>query len=453
MLTTDRERPCKMLVAGLLAAMVMGFAGCQKPAPAPEVLFKAAARPADYPPSPALAARVYLDATASMDGFARAGAESQYVQYLGDLDLALKRAWSNSTVEYYRFGSVAERLPGTSAYRAAGEVDFYHGGANFLETRIDRAIDEASPSVLTLVVTDLYQEDADVSALLQHITTRVTAHRLALAVLGVKAEFNGTVYDVGYSHMKFPWNSQGDAKRRHPFYTVMVGRTADIVRLADQLKAVSQIVRMENLVIMAPAVVSSPLDWRAVEVTRQIGIGQDARVVDGGKRGALAFLTNRNTDLEFDASLSYNPVPYAPAIRFSKLHPPSTLVRLWSRPNFWTAAASRDVAPGPKPEAFRLEKDGEKVTLRGRIPAKSLPSNGTYAFALNQELNFDDYELPAFCTAWTLTNADIALYAQKPEAFDGSRTQNLSQFVNGVWTIMLHEYQPTLGTIYVYVRR
>jgi hypothetical protein len=68
-------------------------------------------------------------------------------------------------------------------------------------------------------------------------------------------------------------------------------------------------------------------------------------------------------------------------------------------------------------------------------------------------LNFDDYELPAFCTAWTLTNADIALYAQKPEAFDGSRTQNLSQFVNGVWTIMLHEYQPTLGTIYVYVRR
>jgi len=390
-----------------------------------------------------------------MDGFARAEPEGQYVQYLNDLGLALQRAWGNPSIEYYRFGSSIERLTRSPAYEAASEVGFYHGGPQFLDTRIDRVIDQASPSVMTLVVTDLFQEDADVAQLLQSIRAKVVTNRLALAVLGLKAEFDGTVFDVGHSHMNFPWNSEGNARRRRPFYTLIAGHTADIVRLAKQLTAVSQIVKLENLVILAPVVVRSPLDWRAAKVTKPKGVAQDARVVADARPGALAFRTTRNIDFEFDASFPYNPVPYAPAIRFSKLGPPTVLTLLWSRPNFWTNAASREIASGtgPGPDAFRLAQDGTKITLMGRLPVESLRLNGTYAFALTQELGSDDFELPAFCAAWTMTDADIAVYAKNRAAFDGTRTQNLSQFVSGVWAIMLQEYKPSLGTVYVYLQR
>ena len=450
MLTTDKLRTSNVLVAGLWAA-VLALAGCQKPAPAPK---PAGTAPLE-PPSATLTAKVYLDGTASMNGFALAGAEGQYVQYLGDLDLALQRAWRNPTVDYYRFGSVIERLTGASPYRTAGEAGFYPGGPNYQETRIDRVLDEASPNVMTLIVTDLFQQDADVSALLHSISTKVTANQLALAVLGVKADFNGKVYDVGYSHMSFLWDSQNKVNRRHPFYTLIAGRTADIVHLAEELKAVSQIVKLENLVILAPLVVSSPLDWRAAEITRQKGLTPDIRVVEGARRGALAFRTTRDTDFEFDASFSYNPVPYAPAVRFSKLPPPSMRASLWSRPNFWTHAALRDLAPGagPKEDAFRLVQNGEKVTLIGRLPKGSLATPGTYSFELTQELKSEDFDLPAFCTAWTMTNADIATYVRNPEAFDGTRTENLSQFVNSAWSGMLAEHRPTLGTIYVFVQQ
>jgi hypothetical protein len=47
----------------------------------------------------------------------------------------------------------------------------------------------------------------------------------------------------------------------------------------------------------------------------------------------------------------------------------------------------------------------------------------------------------------------LAEAAQKPTAFDGTKTLNLREFLGDLWSAMINQNEPTLGDTYIYLSR
>lgn len=308
------------MALALLFSML--FVGCQK-TPHPEVLFPenfpqnqpASSQTVSEKPSP----RVYLDTTPSMQGFAHPGSSGQYGIFLRELDLALEQGWKAVGTQYFRFGTKAAPITGAPAYQAASSVGFY-GGEGFTDTQIDLPLDQVNPSGLTLIVTDLFQNGAEVGSLIQKIRQKVLPNRLSVAIIGVKAEFSGTIYDVGQQHMSFPYDSRGNAKKYRPFYLMVIGRLPDVLHLMGQLKAVSRTVRTTDVVFLSPELLLHRLNWKNAEVLSTKGVTQKADVVQPPVPGGLVFKRIGSGEIiEVEAALAYDVLPGAPVVNFNKL--------------------------------------------------------------------------------------------------------------------------------------
>jgi hypothetical protein len=114
---------------------------------------------------------------------------------------------------------------------------FYQGGADCSTSRIDAALIDPAENQLSLVVTDLYQKDADVRLVQNLLAQRYLGKGYAVGILTVKSEFKGTVYDVGISNQNFDYSTPGKNSRAfHPFYVILLGSYGNINHFFDQLQ-------------------------------------------------------------------------------------------------------------------------------------------------------------------------------------------------------------------------
>jgi hypothetical protein len=207
---------------------------------------------ADPPVEKSVAINLYVDGTPSMRGYV-SQPESRYAQTLKTLLSVLQDdpiAFDASTrnqsreVQYFRLGKdattgKAEQKISRDEFRSAGLPEFY-GGAQFPNlavSQIDAAIqppDEGNE--LTVIVTDLYQEKEDAGKIANAMQTylKQTQNGGAVGVLGIRSEFNGTVYTEGQSGaLSFEHNSQGKPDR--PFYVLLIGNLEDVHYYVESL--------------------------------------------------------------------------------------------------------------------------------------------------------------------------------------------------------------------------
>ena len=84
---------------------------------------------------------------------------------------------------------------------------------------------------LAVIVTDLFQDEGDINRLVAQLKEKYLQKELAVGLLGIRSQFDGTVYDAGINVP--PIDHQGD----RPFYLLVLGRHADIAYYFDQIKA------------------------------------------------------------------------------------------------------------------------------------------------------------------------------------------------------------------------
>jgi hypothetical protein len=207
---------------------------------------------ADAPNDKSVAINLYVDGTPSMRGYV-SQPESRYSQTLETLlsvlqddptalDGSIRK--QSREVQYFRLGRNAttgktEQKISRDETRAASLPQFYGGGTqpNLAVSQIDAAIqtpDEGNE--LTVIVTDLYQEkeDAGKIANAMQMYLKQTQKSGAVGVLGIRSEFNGTVYTEGQSGASsFEYNSQGKPDR--PFYILFIGNLEDVHYYVDSL--------------------------------------------------------------------------------------------------------------------------------------------------------------------------------------------------------------------------
>jgi hypothetical protein len=166
---------------------------------------------------------VFIDGTYSMSGFVNYANRTVYGEALKEIERTARGLWKNENITYIKFGDEFQKLS-REQFLQCEHTGFYDQKDTSLQNVVDR-IDEKK---ISIIVTDLFQTDQDVENLLLSIKKKgLAVGDSAVAILGMKSQFNGKIYDVGKNKVAFDYVSTNESNFR-PFYFLVFGRDYDV---------------------------------------------------------------------------------------------------------------------------------------------------------------------------------------------------------------------------------
>jgi hypothetical protein len=396
--------------------------------------------------SKALSIDISVDGTPSMQGYVDGFSNSRYVQTLNLLDTVALTAWANpaATVSYYRFGTKQQKLD-RSTFRRAQLPEFYGVGDDLKVSNITAALPQATSQRLSLIVTDLYQQDADVTLVQQQLSQKYLRPGQAIGVLAVRSEFKGTIYDVGLRNQQFSYATSTAEDTFHPFFVLMLGSYADIKHFYDEFQKSSDSAPLlksgqGEFSIFFPHFVDpvSRLDLANLPkpsqgITRVTALNDGrvvARVQPKQPVDLLRIGANvKPTSLTYVAS--YQPLPHVLPIgqNVDNLAIDVTANKL---PGKGQATNSTQM-DGFK--TVNLDLDRNQMSFQLDINPSQI-QRGIYSY--NVAISPKDLESPAWWDKWTSREGQL----------DGSKTHNLAQFLNALkasTTALVREQKPAIA--------
>ena len=181
---------------------------------------------------------IYLDATLSMVGFVN-NRSSIYNRFLDELEIAAAGSWQAANVQFFKFGTKIKPID-REGFKAAKTPAFYRERGIFERTNIDSVINRTNNRRVTVVLTDLFQDEGDVNSIVLQIREKCFARGIQAAVLAVPSDFNGTVFDAIVSPYRYK-SVPGDRSTYRPFYALMFGEEHNLERMFGFLQTAEYI--------------------------------------------------------------------------------------------------------------------------------------------------------------------------------------------------------------------
>jgi hypothetical protein len=363
---------------------------------------------------------IFVDGTLSMAGYVSSGATSLYRKTLDSVDQVSTTAWSKP--KYFRFGQRKQPID-RDTFRNAQLPSFYQDRA-FGVSQVDKLlVDPPTSDQLNVIVTDLYQKNADLGGVQGPLTRNYLERGYTIGVLGVKSEFNGTIYDVGLTSQQFNYSTAGQStKKYHPFYILVLGTYGNVYHFYEQLNQYGFSSIPHEFTIFSPQLVRnvSTLDSQrstksnGKDITRSQAIKSDNLLLSKANKAPVQFVTlGRRAETQ---SLS-EALPYSP---LEKVLQPSTY-------DFTRV----------EQQYSSKTKRFEPVSLLQGIQLDNWTANqGSLKFNLNLQPDRFDRGI------YTLTASVFPKALQQPAwwqnwssdegGLDGSKTNNLFRFMNGL---------------------
>lgn len=330
---TCKPSPLNRLTLLVVCVTILGLTSCQPPlkleCQSPEQ------PPISLEPSENINIAIQVDATPSMAGFVKTDRQSNYEQTLEILDTTAAASWARTKakINYYAFGTERRQIT-RSSYIQARKPDFYNIGGVFNDGQLTAAISKLnkgkSPS-LSVIVTDLYQTDSDITSVLEQLKKLYLQQDMAVGVLGIKSQFAGTVFDIGINKLTRVYrttNAKPDTYR--PFYVMFLGKYHDIVYYFRKLQEKnSELFPGENFVIFYPSLIQQVSQFdlnslpseisktkddkkdKSLRKIRAINFrGINGRVNQPGKLETLRISADAKDASEVKYRVRYFPLPY-----------------------------------------------------------------------------------------------------------------------------------------------
>ena len=389
---------------------------------------------------------IQIDGTPSMQGYVNIP-NSRYIRTLNLIDDAVLTAFLKSEVKYYRFGVDRQPLTDQNSSRLAQNPEFYPRSndnlspdlPHFKESQIDKVIEPIDPTIgndLYIIVTDLYQsliqKDAQNNRGLKTIKERYLLQGYSVGILGVKSEFDGMIYDVGYDGQSYDYITDLDNYQTfHPFYIIVLGKYENIVSFFNQMKRSSKSQGLnfpdDQYVIFYP---------HLVEKTSFLNINLDNKQLPSGikrltpghsyERIVMLRITNPQTterlkiDDSFDGSepikyeVPYSRLPYTLPLKL----PPKLDIkgRKFDRQTktFVDSPTLEDIIQFPN-----LQIQENKISFNTVFKSKEM-SKGVYQFQVDALPS--GFEQQVWWTKWNFSENN----------FDGAKTYNLLPFLQNL---------------------
>jgi hypothetical protein len=389
-----------------------------------------------------------------MRGFTETDSFSFYQQTIPLLESSIINNLKGEKV-FYKFGNKSEVLKDRD-YLLSQKPSFY-ADANFnTKTLIENVLENANPQSLTVVVTDLFQNNADVNQLSEKIKSKFITANLAVGVLGIKSQFKGMVYDVGSNNYTFPYQSSDEATFR-PFYILAFGSHANIARYFDALEQDGvKSFPAKQRVILSPNLTDKLASYLGADVVDKKNINElsgtivsndqnlnnfgEFRVRDGAKPAAV------------EVQLPFRQLPGT--VNLSEQLEPEVSSLLCATAQSTDAKYTSSFAP--QPEASQALDINAKIIKPGGIDLKiniapeKLEKSGVNAFHLI--LRPKQSVLPDWVGEWNMTDSDVSVWHKNPKQFDGSRTYNLQHFLQTLWATTENIHKSKVADLYLYVK-
>jgi hypothetical protein len=193
---------------------------------------------------------IYVDATTSMEGFA-VNNSSTYSQFLDQIEASTLSAWKKADAKYYKFGQIIKPVNRAEYLTAKNNLKFYRERGVFLKTYIDSVVNRTDSNRLSVLISDLFQDEGDVNIMVDRIKEKCFSRGVNVSFLGIKSEFDGKVFDVP----SYP-KGYGLKTDERPFYAIIFGNSYNMELLFESLKS-KPFVKDENFLILSKNIIKS----------------------------------------------------------------------------------------------------------------------------------------------------------------------------------------------------
>lgn len=212
----------RSLLVPLLTACLL-FSGCGHSRSTQTAVSSSGNTPNGFVQSESVDADVYLDGTMSMSGYVNYPSGTIYEDSVKGIERSIQETWKDEKVTFVKFGDNFTPLDRNGLLQA-NQADFYNEKDTSLQTVVEKSDDKK----LNIIITDLFQTNQDIDSLMNALKNKCFAQKHALAVIGVKSQFNGKIYDVGKSQASFEYATNDDPASYRPFYLMVYGNENDV---------------------------------------------------------------------------------------------------------------------------------------------------------------------------------------------------------------------------------
>ncbi len=409
------------------------------------------------PVSETLKVDLFFDATLSMEGFVKTQSSSYYQQTVHLLERGVIEGWKGGQVAFHKFGDEIAPLPGRQ-YLDAAKPTFYTDAKYNKKTYIERVIDRAELDHLTVIVTDLFQDNADVNQLSEKLKQKFFANGLAVGVLGIRSQYQGTVYDVGADNYTFAYTSREKPETGRPFYLLAFGSHANIAHYFDTLQRSGinafpekQVLILSHFLTAQPA----PFTSAKLKTADRISEISSSNLLSPGYTGnqLKAFkITKGKTEAHFSTEWVYQPLPNA--LEYSG--------NLQSAVESWKGedTGAKELVLAENQQANKAltvvatltpeNPPFSQLQIRADLKVHEIPVAGTYRYRVR--LLPSQYALPSWVSEWNMRDPEIKAWHLHPGDFNGAKTYNLENFLGTLRGAVVGTNPPEVGDIYLYIR-
>lgn len=408
------------------------------------------------PPTENLEVDIFLDATLSMQGFTETDSFSYYQQTIPLLESSAINSLKGEKI-FYKFGNKSEVLNNRD-FLQAQKPGFYTDKNFNTKTLIENVIENANPNNLTIIVTDLFQNNADVNQLSEKIKSKYISNNSAIGIMGIKSQFNGKVYDVGSNNYSFQYKNLDETKLR-PFYLLAFGSYSNIEKYFNALEQDGiKGFPVKQRVILSSYLTQKPASYANAEVEDKKNINELSGTIVKNEQ-------NLNNFGEFSVRKETEPAEIHLLLPFQKLPDIVNLSgELEQEINSFvcTINESADVNTQNKSSfapqssvnnAVNIEEKNitpEGIKLKIKVMPEKLESGEVNAFQII--LRPQQASLPNWVDEWNMTDSDINPWIKNPEQFDGTKTYNLKHFLQTLWTTTQNVHKPKVAEFYLYIK-
>ena len=427
--------------------------------------------------SDSLAARIYFDATLSMQGFVAPGS-TDYTRICPYLESVIVSGWENEEVNFFRFGEQVESI-NRNTYLQAGSVHFYEAENIYRETFIQKIIDyedrfvsdqmeggsiheesteiegsstpeestEVVPSTeevnarkeeenpLVVIVTDLFQDRGDINLLVAQLKEKYIKNGLEVGLFGLRSQFDGTVYDTGIGQAPLPYRSDpNNPKTFRPFYLLVLGRHADIAYYFDRLKANNPDAKT---IIFSRYLVNPLLSFKDATIGPLENLNNDTIARNPDPRLKEFRITKKDRPSKISATLEYMLLPHVMPFDSYTLE---TFVVAKHTP-----IEERKKSLDPQ-ECLNvkstLSKNGDGNELSVEFGLSSSLQSAIYLYEVILSPGIDSYQAPKWCSDWDMGTER-----------NGSKTLNLVNFVRDLSQVTARMHLPKIAQFHCYIKK
>ena len=424
------------------------------------------------PVSDRLVARIYFDATLSMQGFV-APSSTHYTRICPYLESVIVSGWRDETVSFFRFGERVEPI-NRNTYLQVGDESFYQTdigiktyiekiienedpfkppmeGSNTFEDRTEIDVNnipeegtktDSTESRLVVIVTDLFQDNGDINRLVPELKEKCIKKGVDVGLFGLRSQFDGTVYDIGIGEgSSMPHRSSpGDTKTFRPFYLLALGKYADIAHYFDRL--IANGFSEAETIIFSRYLVSPLLSFDGAKIEDLENLIGDTIAKKPDSRLKEYRIRNKKEPSKISAKMKYELLPHAMSFD-SNIFDSSPDVE-HNRPN---SDRKKEISQAAKEclgvtSTSAKNGNGNELIVDFELDSRVLPRRTVYLYKVALHPKIDTYQVPEWCSEWDMGTGR-----------NGAKTLNLVNFVDGLTDIAVSEHQPKIAQFYFYVEK